>query len=347
MENLNNNITTPKKKVIKTRESKTLVMSFIILVAFIAVIAIIGYFILSPDELLLQGEVEASEIRVSGKVPGRILELKVQEGENVDKGQLLVFIDSPEIEAKSVQALAAENAATALSNKAINGTRKETIEAAKEQYERAKAAAEYAKKSYTRTKNLYEKGVVAAQKFDEVEAQYKAAVAQEKAAKSQYQMALNGAQQEDKDAALAQVNRAKGAVMEVNSYQNETRLIAPISGEISEIFPKVGELVGTGSPIMSIVDLNNIWVTFNIRENLLSKIKMGTILTAKVPAMNGKEIKLKVNFIKAQASYATWKATKLTDEYDTKTFEVRAVPTEKISGLRPGMSIIVNWSKMK
>ena len=196
-------------------------------------------------------------------------------------------------------------------------------------------------------KNLYEKGVVAAQKFDEVEAQYKAAVAQEKAAKSQYQMALNGAQQEDKDAAAAQVNRAKGAVMEVNSYQNETRLIAPISGEISEIFPKVGELVGTGSPIMSIVDLNNIWVTFNVRENLLSKIKMGTILTAKVPAMNGKEIKLKVNFIKAQASYATWKATKLTDEYDTKTFEVRAVPTEKISGLRPGMSIIVNWTKMK
>ena len=330
----------------KTRENKTLVMSFVILISFIAVIGIIGYFILTPDELILQGEVEANEIRVSGKVPGRIAELKVQEGEQVKKGQILVFIDSPEVEAKSVQALAAESAAQALSNKANNGARKEMIEGAKEQYERAKAAAEYATKSYSRMKNLYEKGVIAAQKFDEVEAQYKAALAQEKAAKSQYNMAINGAQQEDKDAAAAQVNRAKGAVMEVNSYQSETRLVSPINGEISEIFPKVGELIGTGSPVMSIVDLNDIWVTFNVREDLLGKIKMGGIIVAKVPALGNKEIKLKISFIKSQASYATWKPTKLTDEYDTKTFEIKAVPTEKISGLRPGMSVIVNWTKL-
>ena len=331
----------------RTRENKTLVMSFVILISFIAIIGVIGYFILSPSELILQGEVEANEVRVSGKLAGRIVELKAKEGESVEKGQVLVLIDSPEINAKAVQAKSVEQAAQAVSNKAQNGARKETIEGAKEQYERAKAAAEYATKSYQRMKNLYDKGVIAAQKFDEVEAQYKAAIAQQKAAKSQYDMALNGAQTEDKQAAAAQVNQAKGAVMEVSSYMNETRLTAPISGEISEIFPKVGELIGTGSPIMTIVDLSDIWVTFNVREELLSKIQMGDVFTATVPALGNKEVKLKVNYIKALGSYATWKATKLTDEYDTKTFEVKVVPVDKISGFRPGMSVIVNWTKLK
>ncbi|MGP1515080.1 MAG: HlyD family secretion protein [Bacteroidales bacterium] len=331
----------------KTKENKTLVMSFVILISFIAIIGIIGYFILSPSELILQGEVEANEVRVSGKLAGRILELKAREGESVQKGQVLVLIDSPEINAKALQARSVQQVAQAVSNKAKNGARKEMIEGAKEQYERAKAAADYATKSYQRMKNLYDKGVIAAQKFDEVEAQYKAAIAQQKAAKSQYDMAINGTQIEDKEAALAQVNQAKGAVMEVSSYMSETKLIAPISGEIGEIYPKVGELVGTGSPIMTIVDLNDIWVTFNIREELLSKIGMGDIITAKVPALNNKEVKLKVNYIKVLGSYATWKATKLTDEYDTKTFEVKAVPIEKINGFRPGMSVIVNWTKLR
>ena len=331
----------------KTRENKTLVMSFVILISFIAIIGVIGYFVLSPSELILQGEVEATEVRVSGKLPGRILELKVKEGDAVEKGQLLVLIDSPEIKAKSVQAISVEQAAQAISDKANRGTREETIRGAKEQYERAKAAAEYATKSYQRMKNLYDKNVIAAQKFDEVEAQYKAAIAQEKAAQSQYEMAVNGAQKEDKRAAEAQVNQARGAVMEVNSFMMETNLIAPISGEVSEIFPKVGELVGSGSPIMTIVDLNDIWVTFNVREELLSKIKMGDILKATVPALGNKEVKLKVNYIKVLGSYATWKATKLTDEYDTKTFEVKAVPVDKINGFRPGMSVIINWTKMK
>lgn len=160
-------------------------------------------------------------------------------------------------------------------------------------------------------------------------------------------MALNGAQKEDKLAAYAQVQRAKGALEEATSYLSETKLVAPISGEISEIFPKEGELVGSGSPLMNIVDLNDIWVTFNVRENFLSKIKVGQQLKAKVPALGDKEITLKVTYIKALGSYATWKATKLTDEYDTKTFEVRAVPVEKVSDFRPGMSVIINWSKLK
>ena len=331
----------------KKQESKTLVMSFVILISVIAVIGLIGYFILTPDDVIIQGEVGATEVRLSGKLPGRVLELRAREGMKVKKGDTLILIDSPEISAKIMQAEAAESAAKAVSLKAQNGTRQETITAAAEQYEMAQTAADFAKKSYERTKNLYEKGVIAAQKFDEVETQYKAAQAQARAAKSQYEMALNGAQKEDKLAAYAQVQRAKGALEEATSYLSETKLVAPISGEISEIFPKEGELVGSGSPLMNIVDLNDIWVTFNVRENFLSKIKVGQQLKAKVPALGDKEITLKVTYIKALGSYATWKATKLTDEYDTKTFEVRAVPVEKVSDFRPGMSVIINWSKLK
>jgi HlyD family secretion protein len=338
---------TDKKTEGTIKPNKTLVMSFVILIAFIAIMGIVGFFILSPSETLLQGEVEANEVRVSGKLAGRILELKVKEGDAVTKGDLLVTIDSPEISAKAMQAQSLKDAAQAVSTKANNGTREETIEAAKEQYERAKAAADYATKTYQRTKRLHDQGVIASQKFDEVEAQYKAAIAQQNAAKSQYNMAINGAQKEDKLAAQAKVNQAKGALMEVNSYMNETHLVAPISGEIGEIYPKVGELVGTGSPLMTIVDLEDIWVTFNVREDLLSKIAMGDVLTATVPALGNKEVKLKVSYIKALGSYATWKATKLTDEYDTKTFEVKAVPVNKINGFRPGMSVIVNWTKLK
>lgn len=331
----------------KKQENKTLIMSFVVLISVIAVIGIIGYFILTPDDIIIQGEIEATEVRVSGKLPGRVLEIRGKEGMSVKKGDTLILIDSPEINAKVMQAEAAESAAAAVSMKAQKGTRKETIEAAAEQYEMAKAAADFAKKSYDRTKNLYDKGVIAAQKYDEVKAKYDAAKAQEKAAKSQYDMALNGAQKEDKMAALAQVQRAKGAVNEATSYLNETKLVAPISGEIAEIFPKVGELVGSGSPLMNIVDLSDIWVTFNLKENLLSKIKVGDKLRAKVPALNDKEITLKVTYIKVLGSYATWKATKLTDEYDTKTFEVRAVPLDQNADFRPGMSVIINWSELK
>lgn len=331
----------------KKQENKTLIMSFVVLISVIAVIGIIGYFILTPDDIIIQGEIEATEVRVSGKLPGRVLEIRGKEGMSVKKGDTLILIDSPEINAKVMQAEAAESAAAAVSMKAQKGTRKETIEAAAEQYEMAKAAADFAKKSYDRAKNLYDKGVIAAQKYDEVKAKYDAAKAQEKAAKSQYDMALNGAQKEDKMAALAQVQRAKGAVNEATSYLSETKLVAPISGEIAEIFPKVGELVGSGSPLMNIVDLNDIWVTFNLKENLLSKIKVGDKLKAKVPALNDKEITLKVTYIKVLGSYATWKATKLTDEYDTKTFEVRAVPLDKSTDFRPGMSVIINWSELK
>ncbi|MDD4993377.1 MAG: efflux RND transporter periplasmic adaptor subunit [Paludibacter sp.] len=310
------------------------------LIVVIIIIFIIGLIVNKPEPTIIQGEADASEIRISGKVPGRIKQYLAEEGTQVKAGDTLVIIDSPELAAKLEQANAAENAAQAQNKKAIKGARKEQILGAYEMWQKALVGVDIAKKSYDRVQHLFDKGVITAQKRDEAEAQYKAALATANGAKSQYDMALNGAESEDKEAALALVDRAKGAVNEVKSYLKEITLTSPISGEVTEIYPKRGELVGTGAPIMSIVDLNDIWFTFNVREDLLGELKMGKTFKVKVPALNNQVIEVKVNYIKALASYATWKATKTTGQFDVKTFEVRARPTSKVADLRPGMTAL-------
>ncbi|MEE3445247.1 MAG: biotin/lipoyl-binding protein [Prevotella sp.] len=309
-------------------------------VAVVIIVALIGFFALDRDPDIMQGQVEVSEYRVSSKVPGRILELRVKEGDYVKAGDTLAILDAPEVRAKMEQARSAENAASALELKAQNGARKEQIQGAFSVLQQAKAGLEIAEKSYNRVQRLFDEGVISAQKRDEAYANYKAMEAQCKAAQSQYDMAVNGARMEDKLAAAAQVGRAKGAVNEVNSYINETVQIAQMEGEVSDVYPKVGELVGTGSPIMSIAVMQDMWGTFNIREDQLNGMKVGSEFTAFVPAFN-KEIKMKVYYLKDQGSYAVWKATKANGQYDLKTFEVKARPMEKLDGLRPGMSLII------
>ena len=312
---------------------------FIILV--VVIVGLIGYFTLGRESETIQGQVEVNEYRVSSKVPGRILAVYVEEGQKVKAGDTLVRLDATEVSAKMTQAQSAEQAAQALSDKARKGTRQEQIQGALEMWKKAQAGVAIAEKTYQRVKNLHDEGVVPAQKLDEATAQRDAAVATEQAAKSQYQMAVNGAQREDKLAAQAQVARARGAVNEVSSYMRETLLTASADGEVSEIFPKVGELVGTGAPIMNVSMMDDLWVTFNVREDLLKGLKMGAEVEAFVPALENKEIRLKVYNLKDQGSYAVWKATKSTGQFDLKTFEVKARPTQAVDGLRPGMTVVI------
>ena len=309
-------------------------------VTVVVVVAVIGFFTLdkSPDEI--QGEVEVTEYRVSSKVPGRILELRFKEGDYVKVGDTLAIIDAPELRAKAQQAQSAEAAAAAVSAKAEHGARIQQIQGAYQVWQQALAGAEIAKKSYDRVQRLFNEGVMTAQKRDEAYAQYKAMEAQANAAKSQYELAKAGARQEDKAAAQAQVNRARGAIAEVESYINETVQVAQMEGEVSSVYPKVGELVGTGSPIMSIAVMSDMWGTFNVREDQLKGMKVGDEVTAFSPAFN-KDFRLKVYSIKDQGTYAVWKATKSTGQYDLKTFEVKARPVDKFDGLRPGMSLII------
>ncbi len=310
------------------------------LIAVAATVAGIGFLALGRAPEIIQGQVEVTEYRVSSKVPGRILEIRVKEGDRVHKGDTLAILEAPDILAKQQQAEAVESAASALNDQARNGARQEQIQGAYQLWQQAKAGLEIAEKSYNRVKRLFDEGVVSAQKADEALAQYKALQAQEEAAKSQYEMAVNGARQEEKRAAQAQLNQARGVVSEVNSYIDETVQLAQMDGEVSEIYPKLGELVGTGSPIMTIAITEDIWGTFNVREDLLKGIKVGDTFKAYVPAFD-QEIEMKVYYMKDEGSYAVWKATKANGQYDLKTFEVRARPTASFDGLKAGMSLIV------
>lgn len=309
----------------------------------VILVAIIGFFTLGKKSEIVQGEIEVSEYRVSSKLPGRILELRVKEGDYVRVGDTLAILEAPEVNAQEKAAEAQQQAAAAMSDMADKGARKEQIQAAYQLWQQALAAADIAQKSYERVQNLFDQGVMSAQKRDEAFAGYKAREAQVKAAKSQYDMAKNGAREEEKRAAKKQAQAAEGAANVVRSLLRETVQISNVEGEVSSIYPKEGELVGTGSPIMSISIMKDLWGTFNIREDQLKGMKVGDTFKAYAPAFN-KEINMKVFYIKDQGSYAVWKATKTNGQYDLKTFEVKARPTQKFEGLRPGMSLVIKES---
>ncbi len=320
---------------------------YIAVIIIAIIVSITSYFLIKPTPILLQGEVEATQIRVSSKIAGRIETLYIREGTTVKKGDILVSIESPELDAKLRQVEAAKKAAFAQKRKAETGTRIEQILSAKNMWEKAKAAEELASKTYQRVKNLNNEGVLPSQKLDEANAKHQAAIRTTEAAKANYDMAVKGARKEDKQAAQAMMDKAEGAVAEVEAYLRETKLTAPIDGEATSIVPKVGELITPGFPIITIVDLNDVWVTFNLREDLLTRIKMGTILEAKFPALGDDIVYLKVNYINALGQYATWHATKTSGDFDMKTFEVRAIPVSNINGLRPGMTTLVEWDHIK
>lgn len=315
------------------------------LVVILIVISVVGYLVSRPQPVVIQGEAEATEYRVSGKVPGRIEEFRAEEGSQVHKGDTLVIIDSPEIRSKIQEANAAKAAATAQKNKAMNGARREQITGAYELWQKAMVGEDVMRKSFERIQRLHEEKVVSDQKYDEVEAQYHAAQATTRAAKSQYDMAVNGARQEDKDAAVALVERANAAVELVNSYKDEIRLTSPSDGIVADIYPKVGELVGQGAPIMTIQDLDDMWFTFNVREDRLKGMQVGDTIELSIPALNGRTVSAQVYYLSARESYATWKATREIGEFDTRTFEVRARPQGRVEGLRPGMSAIMTVSE--
>ena len=311
------------------------------LVGVVLLITLVGYLVSKPKPHVIQGEAEATEYRISCMVPGHVTELYCREGQEVHQGDTVAFIDSPQVKAKLAQARAARSAAQAQSSKARNGARKEQIAGAYELWQQALVQEEVMRKSFERVKTLYDQKVVSAQQYDETKAKYDAAVAQAKAAKSQYDLAQEGARSEDKAAAAALVLQADGAIQEVDSYLNELYLVSPADGVISNIYPRQGELVGQGSPVATVTDLSDMWFTFNIREDELHGMDVGSVLTVKIPALDGKTLQAKVNYMAVRESYATWKATKETDQYDAKTFEVRAVPAENVKGLRPGMTVLV------
>ena len=314
-------------------------------VVIVAAIVLIGWYLVKSAPVIIQGTVECTTYKASSKIAGRIEEMKVVQGQKVEQGELLYVLSTPELNAKLQQAQAAKSAAYAMDEKALQGARAQQIDAAMNMWQKAQAGKELAKKTFERVQNLYKEGVVPAQKLDEADANYRAAVATEAAAKAQYDLVKEGADKEDKAAAAAKVRQAQGAIDEVEAYISDAMVYSPVTGEVSSVIAEAGELVGTGYPVVTILDTSDVWATFNIKETMLPKIKVGTRMTGEVPALN-RTVEFEVTYIAVQADFATWNATRTQGGFDIRTFAVKAKPVTDVSDIRPGMSVIVNWSEL-
>ena len=323
---------------------KVLSKAFVIGLVAIVVISLIGILTMSRSHVVLQGQIEATEIRISGKLPGRVDTFFVAEGQAVNRGDTLVGISSPEAWAKLQQANAMENVAKFQNEKIDEGTRLQIIRTTEELWNKSKTDLQLAKSTFQRIQALYKDSVVSAQRYDEVEALYQSAIAAERAAHQQYLLAKAGAQKQDKESARSLVDAAQGTVSEVQSVLQDAWLTAPANGEIATIYVQCGELVGTGTPIMNLVVLQDCHVVLNVREDYLSYFEMGEAFVGKVPALGHTEIIFQVNYISPLGSFATWKSTD-NSSYDMRTFEIHALPMESVNGLRPGMSVLVEMDK--
>jgi len=321
--------------------------SLIFIILIIAMVAFIAVVVKKNNEMIIQGEVDTKTVDLSSKITGRVKKIHIKKGDTVKAGQLLITLDTPDISAKAAQSGATLDLAEAQKEEVYNGTRQEQKTMALNTLKQAQAGMEFAQKTYNRMNKLHSEGVIASQKLDEVSAQYKSASRAVEVAKANYQMSTTGSRAEDKRSAAANVRKARGAVSEVNSYLNENQIKSPISGQITDISVEEGELVGAGYPIVTVVSVDDNWVVLNLREDLLSKIRMGTEFDVRIPALGSDLVKVKVNYISALGNFATWRATKIRGDFDMKTFEVRAVPIKKVDGLRAGMTAVVDWNKVK
>lgn len=326
---------------IQKKAGRTLVLTLLIVILVVAAVAVIGFLCLNRPADIIEGQVEGTTVRVSGKLPGRVIEFYVQEGDTVAQGDTLVHIHSSFVDAQLTQAKAMEEVAKAQNRKVDAGTRSQIVNAARDLVSQAEAAVTITSKTYERLQRLYSEGVVTEQKRDEAKAAYDAAVAQHAAAKSQYELALAGAQKEDKESAAAMVSASEASVSQVESLLEDSYLVAPCGGTVDQIFPEPGELVALGAPIMNILK-NERHVVFNVKEELLPDFEMGSRFTVSLPALRNKDVTLEVFYIRDMGNYATWRATKSVGDYDSRTFEIKARPVdaENAQGLRPGMSAL-------
>ncbi|MCM1449876.1 MAG: efflux RND transporter periplasmic adaptor subunit [Clostridiales bacterium] len=321
-------------------ENRYLISSLAVIIILVALLAIVGFLFINKPAEFIEGQAEATSVRISGSLPGRVTHFMVREGDMVQEGDTLVHIHSALAEARLSQAQEMVNAAEAVNQKVDAGTRAQIIQAAFQLWQQANAALEITRKTYDRMESLYSKGVISEQKRDEAKAAYDAAVAAAAAAESQYSLAKQGAQKEDKMSASAMVGAAKSGVAQVNALLDDQYLTAPCDGQIDVIYPHEGELVSIGAPIMNLLRTDDKWVTFNVREELLNELTMGKRINVMIPALDKKEVEVEIYYIQDMGTYATWRATKATGDWDSRTFKIKARPLEDIPNLRPGMTVI-------
>ncbi len=325
-------------------QKKSPIILAVVIILFVLLLLWLGrlfYNAYQPQPRRLQGEIEAQQYSISSKIAGRIAEVFVKKGDKITKGQPIFSLHNPELQAKIKQAEAGEMAAKALATEAEAGARKQEIAAAKNKWQTAKASATLAEKTFQRVENLYKDGVIATQKHDEAKAKRDAAKNMAQAAYQLYQMALEGARSETKQAAREKEKMAASAVAEVKAYAKDLEITSWYDGEVSQVLLHPGELAPQGFPVVTVVDMSDCWVVLHIREDQLNNWKMGTEFDATIPALGNKEVRFKVSYIAVMGDFATWRATNIDKDFDMRTFEVEARPLEQVEGLRAGMSVLI------
>lgn len=294
-----------------------------------------------PAPQRLQGQIEARQYNISSKVPGRIDKVLVEKGDQIEEQQLVFTLLSPELLAKLEQARAGSEAASAMAKAANKGARSQQVAAAKDSWQKAKVAAELAEKTAQRITNLFDDGVIAEQKKDEANTQLEAARYTENAAYQMYEMTKEGTREETRIAAQQKARAARETVAEVKAYSDETRVNSWHSGEVSQVLLRSGEIAPAGFPVVSIVDMQDAWAVFHVREDQLMNYKMGTEFSAVIPALGENAQRFKVSHVSVMGDYATWRATDTSRGFDMRTFEIEARPIETLENVRVGMSVLV------
>jgi HlyD family secretion protein len=337
-------VTEAAKQMPKERPAASTRAASIIVGAVVAVVAALSiWYLVRPQPLLVQGEVDATRFDIAARVDGRVGEIPVVRGEDVAAGAVLVRIDNPETIAKNEQAVAAKIVSEAQLANINAGTRAETIAARKAELERAEASVVLAQKTYDRVSQLAEHGNAPIARLDQATDSLHESQRAVDQARSAYEQAVNGYTKEEREIAVANVGKALADIKAVQSIIDQMVVYAPVASQVYQRNVELGEYISPGVPLVTLIDLNDLWIHFDLREDLVKSLKVGDRFAVRIPALADRRITVEVKLIATKGEYASWRATRATGDFDLRTFSIRAYPVEKVPELRPGMSAYLDW----
>jgi HlyD family secretion protein len=317
--------------------------SFIVGIVAAVVVALSLFYLLRPEPLLVQGEADATRLDIAARVDGRVKQIPVERGQNVPANAVLVTIDNPETVAKLEQMKAAMAVAEAQLANVLVGTRAETIAARKAELERAQAALVLAQKTFDRTQTLTGQGNAPQARLDQMTDSLHESERAVDQAKSAYDQAVNGYTREERAIAKANVEKANADIQSVQSIVDQLVVYAPLASQIYQRNVEPGEYVSPGVPLITLIDLADVWIHFDLREDLVKGLKVGDRFEVRIPALGDRRVPVEVRLIATKGEYASWRATRASGDFDLRTFSIRAYPVEPVPELRPGMSAYLDW----
>jgi HlyD family secretion protein len=327
----------------KNSTTTTRTPSIIVGMVAVAVAALSVFYLLRPEPLLVQGEVDATRLDLAARVDGRVKEIPVERGQNVAANAVLVRIDNPETLAKHEQMKAAKAVVDAQLANVLVGTRVETIAARKAEMERAQAALVLAQKTFDRTHTLTEQGNAPQARLDQVTDTLHETERAVDQARSAYEQAVNGYTKEERAIARSNVEKANADIQSVQSVIDQLVVYAPVASQVYQRNVEPGEYVSPGVPLVTLIDLADVWIHFDLREDLVKSLKVGDRFDVSIPALDDRRVTVEVKLIATKGEYASWRATRASGDFDLRTFSIRAYPVQPIPELRPGMSAYLDW----